>query len=154
MKRNPAPFSQGHSHPSARALSNISHRLSISAGFPVLDISQEWNPTGCGLSCPAEHLVLEFHPCCSLHPPRSFSWLNGIPACGWTTFCSPIRPVYGCGSHRLTSGGGAAVSTCVHTTVWTRSHWWQRFVWRRVTLQLTSEVLVQVHIFVTLGKQT
>ena len=153
MERNPAPFSQGHSHPPARALSKSSHLLSVSAVFPVLDISPEWNPTGCGLSCLAEHLVLEFHPCCSLHPPCSFSWLNSIPAYGWTTFGSPVHPVYECGSHHLTSGGGAALNACVHVTVWTRCHWCQHFVWMRVTLQLTSEVLVQVHIFVTLGKQ-
>lgn len=57
------------------------------------------------------------------------------------------------GFHRLASVGGAAVNTCVHVTVWTCSHWWQHFGWRRVTLQLTPEVLGQVHIFITLGKQ-
>ena len=49
-----------------------------------------------------------------------------------------------CGFHRLASVGGDAVNARVHMTVWTRSHWWQCVGWRRVTLQLTPEVLGQV----------
>lgn len=68
-QEKPQCFASHSSFPPRPAPATTHPPLSLSLGFPFLDILYKWNQTVCSLLCPASftwHEVFEVHPYCSI----------------------------------------------------------------------------------------